>query len=104
MAGYYVYCLTFPNNKKYVGMTYDYEKRWDNGKGYHGSPFYEEIKKFGWHNIKREILYSNLSVEEANEMEKLVIKTLKRKIQKRDTTSQEEAVMLEGIRKKRKKK
>ena len=74
MAGYCVYCLTFPNNKKYVGMTYDCEKRWDNGKGYHGSPFYEEIKKFGWHNIKREILYSNLSVEEANEMEKLVIK------------------------------
>ena len=64
MAGYYVYCLTFP---------YDCEKRWNNGIGYHAAPFYKEIKRVGWHNIKHEILYSNLTVEQACDLEKIVI-------------------------------
>lgn len=73
MHGYYVYCLTFPDGKRYVGMTYDVEKRWNNGNGYHCSHFFDEIKRVGWHNIKKEILYSNLSIQEAEEIERAVI-------------------------------
>ena len=31
---YSVYCHTFPNGKRYVGISSDCEKRWRNGKGY----------------------------------------------------------------------
>lgn len=63
------------NNKKYVGQTkQDCCHRWWNGEGYKPkkngmSHFYNAIKKYGWDNFEHEILYSNISKEEACKIE-----------------------------------
>ena len=65
---YYVYKHTFPNNKVYIGITQqEPEKRWKNGLGYdaHQTLMKRAIKKYGWKNIKHEILYKNLNKNEA---------------------------------------
>ena len=65
---YYVYKHTFPNNKVYIGITrQEPEKRWKNGLGYytHQPLMKRAIKKYGWQNIKHEILYKNLNKYEA---------------------------------------
>lgn len=50
---YCVYCHTFPNGKRYVGISSDCEKRWRNGKGYETQPkMNRAIQKYGWENIK----------------------------------------------------
>lgn len=65
---YFIYKHTSPSNKVYIGKTC-YKKpeyRWKNGNGYINSPhFYKAIQKYGWNNIKHEILYENLTYEEA---------------------------------------
>lgn len=75
MGGYYVYMHIAPNNKKYIGITKQNPKsRWKNGYGYASSPhFYNAILKYGWDNIEHIILASNLSLENASEMEKELI-------------------------------
>jgi len=75
MSGYYVYMHIAPNNKKYVGITkQNPTSRWKNGYGYTSSPhFYNAILKYGWDNIEHIILASNLSLENACEMEKELI-------------------------------
>lgn len=61
---YTVYCHTFPNGKKYIGITgQSVSRRWRNGEGYEGQPVYNAILKFRWENIKHEILFENLSKE-----------------------------------------
>lgn len=68
---YFVYKHTTPNNKSYIGIT-SYTKpelRWRNGNGYNNQYFSRAIKKYGWENIKHEILYSNLSKEQAEQKE-----------------------------------
>ena len=71
---YSVYCHTTPSNKKYVGISCNPEKRWNNGKGYiKNYLFYRAIKKYGWDNIKHEILFTNLTLEEAGQIEKNLI-------------------------------
>lgn len=65
---YYVYKHTFPNNKVYIGITQqEPEKRWKNGLGYdaHQKIMKRAIQKYGWNNIRHEILYKNLSKNEA---------------------------------------
>lgn len=65
---YIVYKHTSPSGKVYIGITKhkNPEKRWGkNGGGYVGSYFYHAIEKYGWDNIKHEILFSKLSKEEA---------------------------------------
>lgn len=77
---YYVYMHTCPNGKKYIGITgkQDINDRWLNGYGYHTQiVFYRAIQKYGWDNIKHEILYSNLSESEAMELEENLIKKYK---------------------------
>ena len=70
-----VYLLTFPNNKVYVGMSSDVEKRWNDGKGYSKQKdVYEAIINYGWNNIKKEILFEDLSMKEARNKEKEMIK------------------------------
>lgn len=66
------------NGKKYVGQTYrDPEHRWENGKGYKSSPyFYQAIQKYGWDNFEHEVVASNLTKEEADNFEKLLINKL----------------------------
>lgn len=66
------------NGKKYIGITCkEPKRRWGNGKGYIGQRFYIAIKKYGWKNFEHEILFKDLTLEEANEKEVYLIKTLK---------------------------
>lgn len=70
-----LYVHITPVNKLYIGITgRDVNSRWNNGKGYTGSPhFYNAIQKYGWDNIKHIILLENLSEEVACECEKYLI-------------------------------
>ena len=75
MNGYIVYKHTCPDNKVYIGITcQEPSKRWLNGLGYKKSWFYNAIQKYSWENIKHEILYENLSYEDAiNKEHKLIL-------------------------------
>lgn len=69
---YYVYIhKNKENNKMYIGMTcLNPSNRWKNGKGYIGNKsFYEDILKIGWDNFEHIIIASNLSKEEAQQLE-----------------------------------
>ena len=72
---YCVYKHTTPSNKVYIGITSQNPiKRWGGGCNYEKQKhFYAAIIKYGWENIKHEILYSNLTKEEACEIEKRLI-------------------------------
>lgn len=70
---YCVYLHTFPNGMKYVGIT-EYgdspNKRWSNGFGYvSNGEMFSAIVKYGWDNIKHEILFSGLTRAEALRIE-----------------------------------
>lgn len=62
-----VYMHTSPSNKVYIGITCDVKHRWrSNGEGYKGGTrIYYAIKKYGWENFRHEILFADLSREEA---------------------------------------
>lgn len=68
---YCVYRHTCPNGKVYIGITCQNPvKRWACGHGYaNNDHFYNAIVKYGWDNIKHEILYAELTEEEAYEKE-----------------------------------
>lgn len=77
---YYVYIHTLPNNKVYIGITHqNCNRRWrNNGKGYRNNKyFYNAINKYRWENIKHEILFENLTKEEAEQKEIELIKQYK---------------------------
>lgn len=70
-----VYMHTCPNGKRYIGITSKKpEKRWSRGLGYHTQIFYRAIKKYGWDNIKHEIVDVVETVEEAVQLEAEYIK------------------------------
>ena len=72
MGNYIVYKHTSPSDKVYIGITgRTVKERWGrNGTGYRECPyFWRAIQKYGWDNIKHEILYEGLTQEEACEME-----------------------------------
>ena len=83
---YCVYIHTSPSGKKYVGQTgRTPEKRWgSDGSGYlikknnkYIQPaFANAILKYGWDNFQHEIVASNLTKEDADELEKLLISKL----------------------------
>lgn len=81
---YKVYLLTFPNSKVYVGITSQDEKdRWKNGNGYiYNQVMYNDILKYGWVNIKKNILYKDLLFDEAKEKEKQLIINYKSHLKK----------------------
>lgn len=77
---YTLYChINTINHKRYVGITKRKpEYRWNNGEGYVGcTAFYRAIKKYGWHNFEHRILYTHLTKQVAEKLEKLLIKEWK---------------------------
>lgn len=67
-----VYKHTTPSNKVYIGITCEsVDKRWGkNGSGYHDNMhFWSAIQKYGWDNIVHEILFTDLSIDEASKKE-----------------------------------
>lgn len=69
MNDYVVYKHTAPNGKVYIGITsINVKQRWKNGYK-HNAHFQAAILKYGWNNIKHEILYSDLTKEEAEQKE-----------------------------------
>lgn len=71
MKNYTVYKHTTPCGKCYIGITgRNPLKRWQNGRGYTSNDhFFRAIIKYGWENIQHEILFENLSKEEAEQKE-----------------------------------
>jgi predicted GIY-YIG superfamily endonuclease len=62
------------NGKKYIGITgMKPEHRWNNGKGYTSGYFRNAIDKYGWDAFRHEILYTDLTKDEACEMERKLI-------------------------------
>jgi len=72
---YSVYIHTFPNGKKYIGVTsWKPELRWgSNGDNYRNPYMKNAIKKYGWNNIVHEIVAEGLTIDEASKMEKELI-------------------------------
>ena len=66
-----VYCHTFPNGKRYIGITKQKpEDRWLDGMGYSAQPkVFAAIVKFGWDNIKHEVLADELDEDSARRIE-----------------------------------
>ena len=70
-----VYQHITPSNKVYIGITSNTPaRRWDCGRGYKGQVFYNAIKKYGWDNIKHEIIATQLTFDQAALLEQLLIK------------------------------
>ena len=68
---YIVYKHTCPNGKVYIGITCQpIAKRFSNGYGYkRQTHFYNAILKYGWDNIKHEIMFDGLTKEYAEQKE-----------------------------------
>ena len=76
MNSFVVYKHTTPSGKVYIGITKQSPtKRWKNGQGYEGcTAFYRAVQKYGWTEIKHEIVASGLDKESACLMEQELIK------------------------------
>lgn len=77
MNNYKVYLHTFPNGKKYIGMTSQKIERRSrsDGSGYKLQPeLMKAIQEIGWNNIEHKILKDNLSKKEAEKYEYYYIK------------------------------
>lgn len=59
------------NNKRYIGITCNKPtRRWCNGWGYVDCPrFYNAIQKYGWDSFRHDILFTDLTQEEAERIE-----------------------------------
>lgn len=64
---YCVYMLTSPDGKKYIGVTCEHpEKRWKRGKAYRkNTHLFRAIEKYGWDNFAHDVLFTDLTKEEA---------------------------------------
>ena len=71
---YCVYEFTFPNGKKYYGMTINTVGRWQEGRGYKNQPVGKAIEEFGWENIEKRIIAENLAKANASLIERTLIK------------------------------
>lgn len=76
---YKVYMHTSPSGKRYIGITCQKPNdRWGYGKNYkHNKYFSSAIEKYGWEAFSHEILYDNLSEEEAKQHERELIEQYK---------------------------
>lgn len=67
---YSVYKHVTPSNKIYIGITSQKtSQRWRRGQGYSNQVFGKAIEKYGWDNIKHEVLFDGLTKEEAEKLE-----------------------------------
>lgn len=66
---YYVYKHTSPSNKVYIGITINPKKRWNKSHYKYNEHFNNAINKYRWNNFNHEILFSNLTIEEAKQKE-----------------------------------
>lgn len=76
---YSVYCFTNKlNNKKYIGLTKDIKRRFNQHKGKRSRAVIlcNAIRKYGFENFDFNVLKSNLTLGEAKEVEKEFIKEL----------------------------
>ena len=74
---YKIYRYTFPNGKYYIGKTKTSieQRAGSNGCRYNDRTLVgRAIRKYGWINVKKEILLDNLSETEANKQEREFIK------------------------------
>ena len=76
---YTVYMHTTPDGKVYIGATsLSVNTRWQKGKNYKSSRRFDEaIQKYGWDNIKHDILFDGLTKDEAYTKETELIKQYK---------------------------
>lgn len=76
---YKVYKHTFPNGKVYIGITQqELKRRWQNGAGYVKRTYIRKaIDKYGWQNIKSEVLFDGLDERDACQKERELIKKYK---------------------------
>lgn len=74
-----VYRHTSPSGKVYIGITcQDVRNRWQNGKTYKDSTHFKRaIRKYGWKNIKHEVLFNNLPKQRAIDLEISLIRHYK---------------------------
>ena len=76
---YYIYIHTCPNNKRYIGLSQNPKQRWNNGEGYKANiEFYNQIKQYGWNNIKHEIVAETYYGWIARKIEKSIITQFKK--------------------------
>ena len=68
---YVVYIHISPSNKRYIGITSQKpNRRWRNGKGYERNEYFTRaINKYGWDNFEHIILATDLTEEQAENME-----------------------------------
>lgn len=67
------------NDKKYIGISSNVKERWrSNGILYKGQKIFSDaLKKYGWDNFTHEIIYNDLTREQAGEIEKFLINRYK---------------------------
>ena len=72
---YVVYKHTCPNSKVYVGITCQkVSQRWRKGKGYRNNVYFTRaIQKYSWDKISHDILFVDLTKEEAEAKERELI-------------------------------
>ena len=70
-AHYTVYRLTDPEGKVYIGCTGTrVKKRWQRGEGYKDTYFFNAaIQRYGWENIRKDILCEKLTKEGGEKLE-----------------------------------
>ena len=77
---YIVYRHISPSGKVYIGITKhkNPKERWERGLGYkRAGVFRHAIQKYGWDNIKHEVLLKNISESEAKYAEQYLIRWYK---------------------------
>ena len=84
MKKYCLYRHIAPNGKVYIGITCQKPtSRWQGGNGYKGNSYFSRaIKKYGWDNFIHEILYDDLTEEDAKRLEIEYIAKYKSNIRK----------------------
>ena len=74
LGQYCVYELSFPDGKKYYGMTVNTKMRWNNGTGYRNQIVGKVIEECGWDNVDKRIIAENLTKDNAMLIERTLIK------------------------------